>query len=285
MGDALRPLWDFDDLDATERRFRERLDDPDSSEHAEILTQLARVEGLRGRFDQGERLLEEAARVGDPSARAAIRIELERGRLRRSGGDREAAYVMFEAAYGAAVEAGEQFLAVDAAHMAAVAAPDRRGMQTWTQTGIEIAENSVDPQVSRWLGTLLNNLGWDHFEAGEFEAALEVFGQALTAREQYPEDSAQIEIARYAVGKTLRALGRSAEAAVMLERSVAWTNAVGAPDGWFHEELAEDYAALDRLDEASQQAALAIPLLQAADPGFEADTERAARMRALAGEF
>ena len=48
MGDALRPLWDFDDLDATERRFRERLDGPDPSEHAELLTQLARVEGLRG---------------------------------------------------------------------------------------------------------------------------------------------------------------------------------------------------------------------------------------------
>ena len=108
-----------------------------------------------GRFDEGERLLEEAERVGDPSARVAIRIELERGRLRRSGGDRAAAYAMFEEAHASAVDAGEQFLAVDAAHMAALAAPDRGGMQAWTQTGIEIAGNSVDPQVARWLGALL----------------------------------------------------------------------------------------------------------------------------------
>ena len=108
-----------------------------------------------GRFDEGERLLEEAERVGDPSARVAIRIELERGRLRRSGGDRAAAYAMFEEAHESAVDAGEQFHAVDAAHMAAVAAPDRRGMQEWTQTGIDIAENSVDPQVAHWRGALL----------------------------------------------------------------------------------------------------------------------------------
>ena len=39
MSDPLRPLWDFDDLDATEARFR--------ALQAEALTQLARVEGLR----------------------------------------------------------------------------------------------------------------------------------------------------------------------------------------------------------------------------------------------
>ena len=57
--DALRAYWDFDDLDATARRFR--------ALRAEALTQLARVEGLRERFDEGDRLLDEAAQERRPA--------------------------------------------------------------------------------------------------------------------------------------------------------------------------------------------------------------------------
>ena len=111
--DALRAYWDFDDLDATARRFR--------ALRAEALTQLARVEGLRERFDEGDRLLDEAAQEDD--ARVRIRVDLERGRLRRSSGDKVAALPLFESAFAAALEAGEDWLAGDAAHMCALAAP------------------------------------------------------------------------------------------------------------------------------------------------------------------
>ena len=59
--------------------------------------------------------------------------------------------------------------------------------------------------ASYWLGPLLNNLGWELYEAGKLDAALDTFERALEAREQEPENQAAIEIARYAVGKTLRA--------------------------------------------------------------------------------
>jgi hypothetical protein len=55
------------------------------------------------------------------------------------------------------------------------------------------------------------------------------------------------------------------------------------PDGWFHEELAEDYAALSRDGDARAHARLAIPLLEAADPSFAGDEARTARLRELAG--
>ena len=61
VGDRLRPLWDFDDLDATEERFAAALDQEDDVGRAEVLTQLGRVEGLRGRFDEGEALLRKLA--------------------------------------------------------------------------------------------------------------------------------------------------------------------------------------------------------------------------------
>ena len=66
----------------------------------------------------------------------------------------------------------------------------------------------------------------------------------------------EVEIARYAVGKTLRALGRPIEAATLLEQCIANSE----PDPYFHEELAEIYAALGRDEEARQQADLAADL-------------------------
>ncbi|MGZ4338111.1 MAG: hypothetical protein ACXVRA_12445, partial [Gaiellaceae bacterium] len=69
MSDRLRPLWDFDDLEATESRFRVQLEgESDDAGRAEVLTQLARVEGLRDDFAGCERLLNEAEAVAGASA-------------------------------------------------------------------------------------------------------------------------------------------------------------------------------------------------------------------------
>lgn len=193
--DPLRPLWDFDDLDATEARFR--------SLRAEALTQLARVEGLRERFDEGERLLDEAAR--EPGERVRIRVDLERGRLRRSGGDAAAALPLFESAFAAARAAGEDWLAADAAHMCALASGDREGFADWTRRGLELARSSG--AAAYWEGPLLNNLGWNHFDAGEHEDALAVFEQALAVRERDPANPEAIAHAREAVEEARRALG------------------------------------------------------------------------------
>jgi tetratricopeptide (TPR) repeat protein len=283
MEDRLRSLWDFDDLAATERRLREQLARETTDEgRAEGLTQLARIEGLRDDFEAGEQLIEEAASLAVGSNVARARIDLERGRLRRSSGSVEASLLLFESAFAIALEAGECFIAVDAAHMAALAAPDRGGFVAWTQRGIDIAE--ADEEAAYWLGPLLNNLGWELYEAGELEGALDAFERALGARERDRANAAAIESARYAVGKTLRALDRPGEAVPLLEQAIAWADREGAPDGWFHEELAEEYAAIGRDDDAYEHARLALPLLLEADPSFDDDAHRSARLRQLAGE-
>jgi len=279
VGDRLRAVWDFDDLDASQRRFEELLQlEASDSARGDILTQLARVEGLRERFEAGEALVAEAEALGGASAR----VLLERGRLRRSSGDREEALPLFESAFALALEAGDEFIAVDAAHMAAMAAADREGMVTWAERGIEIAERSDEPDVRYWLGPLLNNLGWEYYGASEHEAALDAFYRALAARESDPRNAEATEIARYAVAKTLNAIGRPGEAASLLEQAIAWTSTLGNPDGWFHEELAAAYAALGRKSEAREQAELALPLLLAQDESFAVEGERAERLRALA---
>ena len=131
MPDRLRPLWDFDDLSATERRLHVQFEEEsDGAGRAEVLTQLARIEGLRGDFDACERLLLEAERLGVSSAPARIRIDLERGRKLRSSGDPAAALPLFEAAFAHASESGEHYLGGDAVHMCALAvSEDRAAME------------------------------------------------------------------------------------------------------------------------------------------------------------
>jgi tetratricopeptide (TPR) repeat protein len=194
--DRLRPLWDFDDLDASERRFREQLErEPDEAGRAEVLTQLARIAGLRGDFAAGEALL---ARAGA----APVRVELERGRLLRSGGDPDAALPHFEAAFAGATGSGQWYLAGDAAHMAALVGD----MHAWTQRGLELAARQ--PGASYWRGPLLNNLGWHLHEAGKYEEAVAAFESALRVREEDPGNPAAIDHARDALAVALRAAGR-----------------------------------------------------------------------------
>ena len=75
MDDRLRRLWDFDDLDGSERRLRTQLDKETSVDgRAEVLTQLARVAGLRGDFGAADELLDEAGGLADEHGLARIRI-------------------------------------------------------------------------------------------------------------------------------------------------------------------------------------------------------------------
>lgn len=203
MGDRLRPLWDFDDLGATEERLRDQLARESSDAgRAEVLTQLARVEGLRDDFDASERLLKEADELAGSSAVAKVRIDLERGRKLRSSGDAEAAVPMFESAFSRALENGEYFIAGDAAHMVAIADPAK--MLEWTERGLELAD--AEPDAAYWAGPLLNNLGWFHYEAGDYEAALDAFQRALAARERDPENQQAIGWAKEAIAEAERKL-------------------------------------------------------------------------------
>ena len=72
--------------------------------------------------------------------------------------------------------------------------------------------------VSRWRSrrrirtsragsaSLYNNVGWDYFDAGEYEVALNWFERALVEREKRPEEPTRIEHARDAVEEARRML-------------------------------------------------------------------------------
>jgi tetratricopeptide (TPR) repeat protein len=205
MTDRLRPLWDFDDLDSTERRLSDLLEAEESDAgRAEVLTQLARVEGLREDFDASERLLQQAEALAGTSDLARVRIDLERGRKLRSSGDPAAALPLFEAAYARASDAGQDFLAGDAVHMCAISVDEVEAKEEWTRRGLDLGERR--PAATYWAGPLLNNLGWAYYDAGDHRPALEVFEQALEVRLRDPENEAAIAFAREAVETARQAL-------------------------------------------------------------------------------
>ena len=207
MADRLRPLWDFDDLDASEARLGAQLDrETSEAGRAEVLTQLARVEGLRGDFEACDRLLAEAEPLAGSDPAANVRLQLEHGRRYRSSGDTDAALPLFRAAWEHACASREHYLAGDAAHMCALAvSDDRTAMEEWTQRGLDLGER--EPSAAYWAGPLLNNLGWVYFDAGEHEHALELFERALEVRRRNPDNPDAIRFAEEAVQAAREALG------------------------------------------------------------------------------
>ena len=202
MPDRLRALWDFDDLQATEARLRDQLEREESDAgRAEVVTQLARVRSLQDDFDGCEGLLQEAEAVSADGL-VRVRVDLERGRKLRSGGDGATAAPLFEAAFARACELGEFFLAGDAAHMVAIS--DESKMLEWTERGLALGES--EPDAAYWAGPLLNNLGWFFYEQGDFERALETFQRALEVRKRDPDNPQAIVWAQEAVDETRKAL-------------------------------------------------------------------------------
>jgi hypothetical protein len=95
--------------------------------------------------------LQKAEALAGSSSVAKVRVDLERGRKLRSSGDPQAALPLFESAFVRACDSGEYFLAGDAAHMAAIADPDK--LLDWTRRGVELAES--EPEAAYWGGPLL----------------------------------------------------------------------------------------------------------------------------------
>ena len=204
------------------------------------------------------------------------RVDLERGRLRRSGGDpRDGSAALRVRVRTRARGASQHFIAADAAHMVALVATDRARRRR-----LDAARNRARraPRRRRRTGSARSSTT----SAGSttrpaISSLRSTRSNARSERENAIRRTLRpIEIARYAVGKTLRGLGRADEAIPLLEQAVAWAEAEGAPDGWFHEELAEEYAAVGRPDDARRQARLALPLLERDDPSFSRGRRTAA---------
>lgn len=286
---AFDALWDFNDPAATEVRFRALLDDPRMTPPLalEVQTQIARTLGLRRRFAEARALLDSLVpRFEGDCARVRTRWLLEAGRTYASaihGDDKPTAQALYLGAWALARAHDEDRLAIDAAHMLAIVLPSPAEQDTWHSNALALAERSPDPAARRWRGSLLNNIGMTHHEAGRHAQALEAFQAALAARLADGANAQTVLIARWMVAWELRFNGAYEQALGMLKDLDADYRAEGSADGFVDEEIGENLLALGRGAEAQPWFARAWPLLEN-DPEVAGDPARRERLRRLAQE-
>jgi tetratricopeptide (TPR) repeat protein len=273
-------LWDYDQPDRTEIKFREILLQFPEEEPAflKLLTQIARAQGLQRKFDQAHQTLDQVERrLKDSPSRHKVRYFLERGRVFNSSGKPEEACPFFEQALEMAKGLNEDFYAVDALHMLAILASPEQRLSLNLQA-IELAESSQQDKARNWLGSLYNNTGWSYHDMGHYASALEIFEKAEAWRRSKGQGK-ETHIATWCVARTLRSLGRIEEA---LSRQMKLNEgSAGKEDGYVSEEIGECLLALSRLEEARPYFAKAYELLSKDEWLVEQEAERLTRLKEL----
>ena len=275
-------LWDYSHPDQTEETFREVIQRIPQNEPAylELLTQVARAQGLQHKFDEAHHTLDQVEKqIGEKPSRPKVRYLLERGRVFNSSGHPDGARPFFEEAFDLAKQISEDFYAVDALHMLAIVAPPKSSLDLNLQA-IKLAEQSGQEKARNWLGSLYNNTGWSYHDMGDYESALKIFEKG-EAWQRSGGKVAETRIAVWAVARTLRSLNRIEEA---LSKQMALKdefNAAGETDGYVFEEIGECLLALKRKNEARPHFAKAYEVLSQDEWLVEQESERLARLKQL----
>ena len=276
-------FWEYADPVASEERFRAALSSAQGDERLELLTQVARTYGLRQRFQEAHEVLNEVERhLAEAGPRPRVRYRLERGRTYNSSGEKKKARPLFVEAWEQAQTAHMDGLAVDAAHMVAITYSGAPEALAWNQRGLVIARASQDAKARALIPAMLNNSAWDLQDMGRFEEALPWFEEAQTEWEARGKPE-QIRVAKWAVARCLRSLKRYDEALAIQHALESEHLAAGTADGYVFEEIAENLAALGKLDEARPYFKKAADKLSEDEWFVKHESSRLASLEARAG--
>ncbi len=277
-------LWNYNDPAATAQKFRDILPAAEAGDdrnyHIELLTQIARAYGLQRQFDQAHQLLDqvEAELTLTTPARPRVRYLLERGRVFNSNREQDKARPFFKAAYEIGTTAGEDFYAVDAAHMMGIAAETPELQLEWNLKALSSAEKSASTDARGWLGSLYNNIGWVYHGLADYEQALNLFTKALAWRQSVNQVQ-EARIAKWCIARCLRSLERVEEA---LALQIALLTEGGDTDGYGYEEIGECLLLLNRAAEAGPYFAKAYEFLTQDIWLTSNEPKRLARLKNLA---
>ena len=278
-------LWNYRDAAATESAFLALMvrakESGNAAYVAELYTQIARTQGLQQRFDEAFETLDQVEASLTPEMhRARVRSQLERGRALNSSGQKTASIPVFEAALSDATAQSLDGYAVDAAHMLGIVCEPEAAL-VWNERALKMAEASEEPRAKGWRGPLLNNLGWTYHTLGRYEDALGLFERHYALLSESGK-SYHAAIARWAMGKQLRFLGRVEEALelqmALLDHPERQNN---AGEGYTREEVAECLLLLERSEEAAPYFARAWELLHTDKWLIRDEAPRLERMKRL----
>lgn len=242
-------LWDYNKPDETEKKFREILAktkrEDNEDYYLQLLTQIARTQGLQMKFDDAHKTLDEVEKQLKPEMIIPrIRYNLERGRALNSSGKKDKSIHYFLDAYHLGMENNEDFYTIDAAHMLGIAEKQDEALN-WNEIAIELIEKSTNERAKGWLGSLLNNTGWTYFDKGDYATAMEYFKKNVAYHTER-NNSVPLRIAKWCVARTLRAQNKIDEALKMQNELKEYMESMGdTGDGYVYEELGELYLLKD----------------------------------------
>ncbi|MFC1849816.1 tetratricopeptide repeat protein [candidate division CSSED10-310 bacterium] len=278
-------LWNYQHPDKTEAKFRELLPIAekagDISYHIQLLTQIARTQGLQQKFDEAHQTLDEAEKmVNDQYPLGKIRYLLERGRVFNSAKSPDKAKPLFIQAWEFGVKHKQDYYAVDAAHMMGIIETPIEALR-WNEKALKYAEDPQHKKAKLWLGSLYNNIGWTYFDQKKYDQALELFQKDVKWYQEMKKPY-QTRVARWSVAKTLRHQGKT-QAALNMQQEILKEieESKADADGYVFEELGECLYALDKKEAAQNYFAKAYKLLSKDQWLVRDEPERLERLKKL----
>ena len=275
-------LWDYEQPGPTERKFREllpaALDSLDISYLAELLTQIARAEGMQKKFSEAQKTLDRVEKaLPKADQRVSVRYVLERGRVLSLSGKPREAQPRLREAFNLALMLKMDLHAIDAARMMAVAEPEKA--LEWNMKALDLADKSADAGANKVKGPLYSSIGWNHFEQKKYQEALFMFQKALQYTDQLG-DLLKIRTAKWSVAKVLRVIEHTEEALEMQRKLFEEYQGEGKRNGYVYEEIAECLLVMGQREEAEGWFAAAYTELSK-DPRIARDQNRLNRLKEL----
>jgi tetratricopeptide (TPR) repeat protein len=274
-------LWNYSDPAATEKKFRELLPAAERSGDAsyllQLLTQIARTQGLQDRFAEAhatlDRVEKDLANRNDPLAR--VRYLLERGRVLNSSGRPAEALPLFIQAETVGREAKLARYEVDAIHMIAIVQSDPPKR---IESGLKGIARAKELNQTAWLVALSNNLGEEYRALKQYDKALECFRGVQEAQKQLgrPVD----RYARVDEAKMLRLLGQPEQSLDKMRQLEAELK--DEQDGFVCEELGEALLATGQSSQAKPYFVTAYAKLKNEEWLGKSEPQRLERLKNLA---
>lgn len=277
-------LWNFSDPKGTEVVFSALLEPArksgDASYLLQLLTQIARAQGLQDKFAEAHATLDEVrGQLRDELKLARVRYLLERGRVFNSSGAPEKGRPLFVEAWELASTAGETKFAADALHMVAIVEHTPAGKVEWNLRALDYIEKN--PQEKRWLNAIYNNLGEAYLLTKEYAKALDCFQKLVDMSRERKEEPWIYTLKD--ISKCLRLLGKVEDAREVIQLVHAQLKHKGEVDGWISGEFAECLLALNERDAARALFKEAYAAFLKDEWVMKHETEMVARVKELAG--
>jgi len=278
-------MWDYNNPTETEIKFRALVEDAKANDieyYGELLTQIARIQGLQRKFEEADKTLEMAKEYAiDKYPTVKIRYILEKGRVLNSSGKGEESIPVFKEAYDFGMKHKLDFYTLDAAHMLGIVNIPEVQLE-WNLKALKIAETSEDKRVKGWLGPLYNNIGWTYHDLEKYEEALDLFLKGYDWRVSVKDENGA-RIGKWTIGRAQRSLKRYDEALkTQMEVQDDFVKAGLEPDGYLYEEMAELHLIKGQADIARKYFELAWEKLSQDQWMMDNETERMNRLKKMA---